>query len=132
MYRWLGGKDPTSQCRGHRRDRFDPWVGKIPWRRKWQPLQNSCLGNPTDREAWWAAVHGDIVRHALVAELACNVYAALYIIQFSPFKIFVRVELNCDLTRVETEAQCGKITSIKSHGKLVLRPRAIVLTFFSA
>jgi len=18
-------------------DRFDPWVGKIPWRRKWQP-----------------------------------------------------------------------------------------------
>ena len=22
------------QCRGHR---FDPWVRKIPWRRKWQP-----------------------------------------------------------------------------------------------
>ena len=21
----------------HRRPRFDPWVGKIPWRRKWQP-----------------------------------------------------------------------------------------------
>ena len=20
-----------------RRPRFDPWVGKIPWRRKWQP-----------------------------------------------------------------------------------------------
>ena len=20
----------------HRRDGFDPWVGKIPWRRKWQ------------------------------------------------------------------------------------------------
>ena len=38
--------------------------------------------------------------------------------------------INCDLTRVETEVQCGKITSIKSHGKLVLRPRAIVLTFF--
>ena len=31
---------------------------------------------------------------------------------------------------METEVQCGKITSIKSHGKLVLRPRAIVLTFF--
>ena len=24
----------TSQCR---RPGFDPWVGKIPWRRKWQP-----------------------------------------------------------------------------------------------
>ena len=22
------------------------------------PLQYSCLGNPIDREAWWAAVHG--------------------------------------------------------------------------
>jgi len=22
------------------------------------PLQYSCLGNPRDREAWWATVHG--------------------------------------------------------------------------
>ena len=22
------------------------------------PLQYSCLGNPTDREAWWAAICG--------------------------------------------------------------------------
>ena len=22
------------------------------------PLQYSCLGNPMDRRAWWAAVHG--------------------------------------------------------------------------
>ena len=27
---------PTNQCRRHRRHGFDPWVGKIPWRRKWQ------------------------------------------------------------------------------------------------
>ena len=25
------------QFRRHRRYGFDPWVGKIPWRRKWQP-----------------------------------------------------------------------------------------------
>ena len=25
----------TCQCRGHKRLSFDPWVGKIPWRRKW-------------------------------------------------------------------------------------------------
>ena len=30
--RWL--RQSTCQCRIHR---FDPWVGKIPWRRKWQP-----------------------------------------------------------------------------------------------
>ena len=34
---WLRGKESVSQCGGHRRCRFDPWVWKIPWRRKWQP-----------------------------------------------------------------------------------------------
>ena len=30
---------PLSACqrRRHRRHRFDPWVRKIPWRRRWQP-----------------------------------------------------------------------------------------------
>ena len=31
---WFSGKESACQCR---RCRFDPWVGKIPWRRKWQP-----------------------------------------------------------------------------------------------
>ena len=32
-----GGKEPACQCRRHNRLGFDPWVGKIPWRRAWQP-----------------------------------------------------------------------------------------------
>ena len=28
------------------------------WRRKWHPLQCSCLENPRDGGAWWAAVYG--------------------------------------------------------------------------
>ena len=28
------------------------------WRRKWQPLQCSCLEDPRDGGAWWAAVCG--------------------------------------------------------------------------
>ena len=32
------GKEPTCQWRRHRRCRFDPYIGKIPWRRKWQPV----------------------------------------------------------------------------------------------
>ena len=32
--RWFSGKEST--CR-YRRHEFDPWVRKIPWRRKWQP-----------------------------------------------------------------------------------------------
>ena len=32
------GKEPARQCRRHKRQGgFDPWVRKIPWRRKWQP-----------------------------------------------------------------------------------------------
>ena len=30
------GKEPTCQCRRHKRHRFHPWVGEIPWRRPWQ------------------------------------------------------------------------------------------------
>ena len=36
--RWLSGKESTCQSRTHRRCGFDSWVGKIPWRRKWQPI----------------------------------------------------------------------------------------------
>ena len=35
--RRLSGKVSTCQCRSHWRHGLDPWVGKIPWRRKWQP-----------------------------------------------------------------------------------------------
>ena len=28
------GKEPTCQCRRHKRYKFNPWVGKMPWRRK--------------------------------------------------------------------------------------------------
>ena len=31
------GKESTCQRRKHKRGGFNPWVGKIPWRRKWQP-----------------------------------------------------------------------------------------------
>ena len=31
------GKEPTCQCRGHKRRGFSPWGGKMPWRRAWQP-----------------------------------------------------------------------------------------------
>jgi len=30
------GKESTCQYRAHRRHRFNPWVGKISWNRKWQ------------------------------------------------------------------------------------------------
>ena len=32
------GKESACQCMRHKRSRLDPWVGKIPWRRAWQPI----------------------------------------------------------------------------------------------
>jgi len=37
---------------------FDPCVGKIPWRRKWQTFQCSCMGNLMDRGDWQAQSMG--------------------------------------------------------------------------
>ena len=31
------GQESTCQCRRCQRREFNPWVRKIPWRRKWQP-----------------------------------------------------------------------------------------------
>ena len=44
---WLSGKESACRCR---RCGFNTQVRKIPWRRKWQPIQYSCLGNPFKEE----------------------------------------------------------------------------------
>ena len=49
------GKEPACQCR---RCRFDPWVRKIPEEGHVNPFQYPCLGNPMDKGAWQAIVHG--------------------------------------------------------------------------
>ena len=35
---------------------FDPWVGKILWRKKWQPTP-VLPGKFMNRGAWWATVY---------------------------------------------------------------------------
>ena len=49
---WFNGKESSCQCRRCKSCRFDPWFSKVPWSRKCNPLQYSCLENPVDREAW--------------------------------------------------------------------------------
>ena len=53
LWGFSGGSE-VRVCLEHGRPRFDPWVGKIPWRRKWQPTPE----NPMDRGAWQVTVHG--------------------------------------------------------------------------
>ena len=46
--------ESACQCR---RCGFDPWVGKIPCRRKWQPTPVFLAGKIPWTGAWWATVH---------------------------------------------------------------------------
>ena len=55
LSRWLSGKESSAMPEMHRGCRFDPWVRKIPWKRKQQPTP---LFLPGQRSPWWAAVRG--------------------------------------------------------------------------
>ena len=44
---WFSGKESACQSRRHG---FDPWVGKIPWRRKWQPALVFLTGDVPQTE----------------------------------------------------------------------------------
>ena len=51
-------KEPACQCRTCKRHGFNPCVGKIPWRRVWQPTAVFLSGESHEGGAWWAIVHG--------------------------------------------------------------------------
>ena len=48
---WLKKKKKKKKpaCQG-RRHRFNPWIGKIPWRRRWQPTPVFMPGDPQTEE----------------------------------------------------------------------------------
>ena len=51
-YPWLpwclSGKKFACRCR---RRGFDPWVGKIPWKRKWQPTSTALARKPRGQKS---------------------------------------------------------------------------------
>ena len=46
--RWHSGEEFFCQSRRHR---FDPWSGKIPWRRKWHPTPVFLPGKPQGQKS---------------------------------------------------------------------------------
>ena len=66
-------------CRRHRRWGFDPWVGRIPWRRKWQPTPVFLLGKSHGQRSLvgyspWGHKELDMSMHACIALLPTNSY----------------------------------------------------------
>ena len=58
------------------RNRFDPWVGKILWRRAWQSTPVFLLENPMDRGAWQAIVHR-VTKNQTQLKQLCTKHAVL-------------------------------------------------------
>ena len=53
--RWLSGKEATCQAGDAG---LIPGPGTSPGEGNDNPFQGSCLGNPIEKGAWWATVHG--------------------------------------------------------------------------
>ena len=58
----------------------------VPWLAEGNgnPLQYSCLENPTDRGAWWAAVYGDAQSRKRLKQLSSSSRLQQYLIQELP------------------------------------------------
>ena len=44
------GEEPACRCRRRKRQEFSPWVGKIPWKKKWQPTPGFAWEIPWTEE----------------------------------------------------------------------------------
>ena len=71
---WLNGKEPA--CQAWDEDSI-PGSGRSPGEGNGNPLQYSCLGNPTDRGAWWAAIHGVAKSRTWLKQL--NIHALIHL-----------------------------------------------------
>ena len=63
-------KNPPANARS----RFDPWIGKIPWRMKWQPTPVFLPGKSMDREepGGLQSMGSQRVRNDLATEQTCS------------------------------------------------------------
>ena len=57
LHRWLSGEEPACNAGDTGEVGLIPVLGRSPGGGHDNPLQYSYLGNPMDREAWWAMVH---------------------------------------------------------------------------
>ena len=83
----LGGKESNCQYRRCKRCRFDPWVGKIPWSRKWQTTPVFLPGKSHGQRSLagyspWGHKESD-TSEASTCTLLCSLYAKLGMLQNS-------------------------------------------------
>ena len=69
---WLSSKRIVLQCRRHGPVGSIPGSGRCPGEENGNPLQYSYLGNPMDRGALWATVHGVAKESDMIERLNIN------------------------------------------------------------
>ena len=97
---WSRGKDFACQCRRHKRHGFDPWVGKIPWRRKLQPTLVFLLGKSHGQRSLvgyspWACKELDTTEQLSEHKLSLRQFSSPGIIEKkTPFLVLQRSSLD--------------------------------------
>ena len=88
----LAVKTPTCQRRKRERLGFDPWVGKIPWRRAWQPTPVFLPGkSPGQRSLAGYSLWGHRnVRKNLRSKQQCKIYFVIVHWSFSKISSVVQ------------------------------------------
>ena len=81
-----GGSDSKSVCLQCRRLGFDPWIGKILWRRKWQPTPVILPGKSHGRRSRvgyrpWDRKESDMAEDFTFTSATCSVALRVSIIQ---------------------------------------------------
>ena len=72
------------------------------------PLQYSCLENPTDRGAWWAAVHG-------VAKSRTRLNDFTFTFHFHALEMEMATHCSVLAWRIPGTAEPGGVLSVGSH-----------------
>ena len=73
--RQLSGKESTCQCRRLRKCGFDPWVGNIPCRRKWQSIPVFLPGKYHGQKSLACYMGSQIVGHDWATILCLSLYS---------------------------------------------------------
>ena len=89
-----------------------PWVGKIPWRRKWQPIPVFLPGEPMDRGAWQATVHGVTKNQTRLERLSTHTH--LVVLLLSCYRKQAAVQFKKDSGPNYQAAWCKSMTVSKT------------------